>query len=235
MSDIIDQCGQALDAGGEVGLVNSVFSLIPPRNRYGIEFGARGQGPTWPLRQQHGWQTLLMDSGPDIHPPIHKECVTRENVNELFQRYQVPHEYDFLCIDIDGNDYWVWKAIDEARFYATVVCIEYNCHFPADVAVSVKYNPKSIYRNNRYYGASASAMERLARIKGYSLICVEGFMNLWFARDDRLPVSVRHRPLEDMFHYPLDVAALARQHGLPLPSWFQAPPPDLNAEQWQLV
>ena len=39
------------------------------------------------------------------------EKVTSANIQQLFQKYDVPKNFDLLSIDIDFNDYWVWEAI----------------------------------------------------------------------------------------------------------------------------
>jgi hypothetical protein len=37
--------------------------------------------------------------------------VKAENANDVIARNGIRREIDPLSIDIDGNDYWVWKAI----------------------------------------------------------------------------------------------------------------------------
>ena len=235
MSDLINQCAEALAARGEEGLIAGLFARLGTAPGYCIEFGAKGHGPTWYLRHTLGWQALLMDAASD-DPSIVSARVTAENVNDLFSQYQVPREFDFLSIDIDSNDYWVWKAIDAARFNPRVVCIEYNCFFAPDVAVTVAYDPQLTYRQTRYYGASAAALCKLAQSKGYSLVCVEGFMNLYFVRTDLLAPGERDVPLPKLFHHPVDIESFARQQGYPWrPTWIKAPPPDLTAEKWVYV
>ena len=46
---------------------------------------------------------------------------------------------DFLSIDIDGLDYWVWEEAEEELLQAAVVCIEYNPTIPLHVRF---VNPK---------------------------------------------------------------------------------------------
>ena len=52
------------------------------------------------------------------------ERVTPQNVESVFEKAQVPMEFGILSIDIDGNDYWVWEALEHYR--PAVVVIEYN-------------------------------------------------------------------------------------------------------------
>ncbi len=114
-------------------IVDTIFSCIPPVNRFCVEFGAARHGPTWQLRHRDGWNALLMDAKDDARKwdrAIVPEYVSSQSINEIFERHGVPSFYDFLVIDIDSNEYWVWQAIEEDRFRARVVCIEFNCFFP---------------------------------------------------------------------------------------------------------
>ena len=53
--------------------------------------------------------------------------VTRENVNDLLRTASVPANVDLMSIDIDGNDYWVWDAMDAIT--PKVVIIETHIEF----------------------------------------------------------------------------------------------------------
>jgi hypothetical protein len=55
---------------------------------------------------------------------LRKEWISAESINQLFAKYKVGKTFDLLSIDIDGNDYWVWEAIDESQFRARIVVIE---------------------------------------------------------------------------------------------------------------
>ena len=59
---------------------------------------------------------------------IKNERITAENIQDLFQKYHVPKKFDLLSIDIDYNDYWVWKSIVD--YFPRVVIIEYNSSIP---------------------------------------------------------------------------------------------------------
>lgn len=231
--NLIASCAAALASRGEEGLMAALFDRLGVAAGYCVEFGAKGHGPTWHLRHTLGWKALLLDAAPSDDPAIVNACVTAENINELFAAQRVPHNLDFLCIDIDSNDYWVWRALDAARFQPRVVCIEYNCFFPPDVAVTVAYNPDLVYQRTRYYGASAAALYKLAQSKGYGLVCVQGFMNMFFVRNELLAPDEQNVPLEAVFHHPVEIEAFARQQGYSWrPSWIKAPPPDLTVEKW---
>ena len=91
-----------------------------------------------------------------------------------------------LSIDIDGNDYWIWKAINCIK--PRLVVIEYNSFFGPKIAATVQYKTKFIWdhRNKKsYYGASLKALEKLGKKKGYNLIGVDtNGVNAFFIRKD---------------------------------------------------
>src|SRR5262249_24115519 len=96
----------------------------------------------------------------------------------------VPGEIDLLSLDLDGNDYWIWKALTVLR--PRVVVLEFNAECGPEVAATMSYKPD--YRcdltSNRI-GASLSAFVKLGRDKGYRLVGVQqlGF-NAFFVRED---------------------------------------------------
>jgi hypothetical protein len=115
------------------------------------------------------------------YPKIHKEHVTKENVNEIFARHQVPHDVDVCVIDIDGNDYWVWEALN---YEPRILMIEYNPHFSLEESVAMKYIHNYAYRSNIRFGASFTAMRALGEAKGYQLVEEVAYNNLIFVRVD---------------------------------------------------
>lgn len=77
----------------------------------------------------------------------------------------LPRELDFLCIDIDGTDYWVMEGVLEAgNFRPRVICVEFNPTMPNDLV----YIPA---RNDSIrHGASLSALVELAEKYEYTLV-----------------------------------------------------------------
>ena len=71
---------------------------------------------------------------------VANEFVTAENVNEIFARQGVPEKFDLLTIDVDFNDYWIWKALlEKGEFHPNVVALDYNADLPLDQAKVVHY------------------------------------------------------------------------------------------------
>jgi hypothetical protein len=92
-----------------------------------------------------------------------------------------------LSIDVDGNDYWIWNAIDCIQ--PRIVICEYNSLFGFEKAVTVPYDDNFIiteaHFSGLYWGASIAAFDFLAKKKGYSLIGSNSVgNNVFFVRDD---------------------------------------------------
>ena len=187
---------------GEDGVLACIFQAIGTSNRFFVEFGA-WDGQHWSntahLRLAEGWTGLLMDGSPErVNGPVRQETVTAENVNALFVRYGVPERFDLLSIDIDGNEYWVWRALRDHR--PRVVVIEYNIFFGTDVSKTIAYDPTHAWEKDSYYhGASLAALRKLGREKGYSLLHTDSYgPNAFFVASDELPPSLVDLPIEQV-------------------------------------
>ena len=95
--------------------------------------------------------------------------VTAENINSLIEKEGFSGDIDLLSIDIDGNDYYVWKALEQVK--PNIVIIETHIEFGYNDIV-VPYDPNYVYpgKHPDYHGASPVAMVKMARNKGYRLI-----------------------------------------------------------------
>ena len=172
---------------GEDGIIEILFEFIGHSSKYYVEFGVEDgkERNTRNLQENYRWTGLLMDGGyEDESINLKKEFITAENINELFEKYNVPEELDLLSIDIDYNDFHVWKALDE-KYKPRVIVIGFNAFLIEDKVV--KYSPNAFWDGSDYCGASIKAMYNLGRKKGYSLVYVENNgVNLFFVRDDIL-------------------------------------------------
>ena len=89
--------------------------------------------------------------------------VTTENVDELLASLTEQKDFALLSIDIDGNDYWIWRAIKNHA--PDVVIIEMNPSLSGKK--TVKYDPDLVFKNTNYFGASFDALVALGWAKGY--------------------------------------------------------------------
>lgn len=183
----------------EDGITEEIFNRVGCTNRFFVEFGVGDgleNGTVYCLLK--GWQGAWIDGSaicvdaietkfkPFIESgrlKIRYSFITAENIEQLFKDLQVPSDFDLLSIDIDNNDYWVWKAIQQYR--PRVVAIEYNASFKQTVSCVVPYSPTTIWNGTNYFGASLKALEELGRQKGYCLVgCNYTGVTAFFVRED---------------------------------------------------
>jgi hypothetical protein len=169
---------------GEDGIIESLFNHVGTTNKFFVEIGV-GDGTENNTRKlaEEGWRGKWLSLGPIRHVPQGVESVeirvTAENVNRLLEG--VPQEIDLLSIDIDGNDYYVWDAIE--RVSPRVVAIEYNPFLPPPTSRTIQYDPEFRWTFTDYFGASLCALNKLAERKGYSLVCCDrSGTNAFFAK-----------------------------------------------------
>lgn len=202
---------------GEDGVLASIFDVIGTTNRYYVEFGCEsGHERNTRFLQELGWLGLLMSHDRHDSPfDIKIEHITAENINGLFRKYAIPNAFDLLSIDIDGNDYWVWKAISES-YVPRVVVVEYNGLLDAKVSKTIKYDPNFSWNGSSYFGASLKALATLGLEKSYQLVyCESCGVNAFFVHESALPSNYSPLALGHLY-YPLHAAY----------------PPDRNSE-WQ--
>jgi hypothetical protein len=183
----------------EDGILEEIYRRIGTTNRTFVGFGCNtGVENDSVYLLLTGWTGLWMDASEAniqnvrrLYPDhlksgvlkLKQAFINRENINGLIAEAQLPREMDLLHIDIDGNDYWVWEAINIIS--PRVVLIEYNATFRPPVAIVQKYDPNYRANFSNYYGASLKALELLGRRKGYSLVgCSFTGVNAFFVRDD---------------------------------------------------
>jgi len=187
---------------GEDGIIQYLISRIAIPNKIFVEFGVEDytESCTRFLLMNDNWSGLVMDSSKadidfikqdDIYwrydlKAMHS-FVTRDNINQLIRQNIKEKDIGLLVVDIDGNDYWIWEAIDAVR--ARIVMCEYNSIFGCEHYITVPYDEKFIrnkkHYSNLYYGASLPALCLLAEKKGYLFAgCNSSGNNAFFVRKD---------------------------------------------------
>lgn len=106
---------------------------------------------------------------------VQNAFINRDNLNALISDAGITGEIDVLSLDVDGNDYWLWQALDGID--PRIVVIEYNATFGPDDKVSIPYDPTFVrydaHPSGFYHGCSLSAIENLGKLKGYKLVGVD--------------------------------------------------------------
>lgn len=147
------------------------------------DIGARSRrGSNVAALLDKGWFCQLIDRDPNgllkdfpVTPKSNHQIigatVTPANINVLLAR-----NLDLLSIDVDGNDYYLWQAVNQTP---EIVVIETNPKMPTGVQ---GLNDRKI---KSYFGCSIPKMIELGESKGYSLHCKTG-VNLVFVREAEL-------------------------------------------------
>jgi hypothetical protein len=212
LPELADTEFRCFSQNGEDGILLYIFAILGTTNKRVVEIAA-GDGiecNSANLIINHGWYGLLFDAdadnisrGKDFYskcqdtflapPTLVTSWITVENVDGLIASHGFGGDIDLLSLDIDGMDYWVWKAIQ--CISPRVIILEFNPVWGPHRAVSVPYQPdfRIDYDRRPYYtGASLAAFAKLARERGYRLVGTQrlGF-NALFVRsgvgEDLLP------------------------------------------------
>lgn len=190
---------QAFSQVGDDGIIEEIFKRIGVTNQYFIEFGVEdGTETNSTYLLYKGWKGLWMDGSEANIKAIHQHCskaiargdlkaiqafITAENIEFLFQQASVPTEPDLLSIDIDRNDLYVWKAINQYK--PRVVIVEYNAVFRPGCEFVVDYDAAAMWDGSSNTGASLDAFCKLGEEKGYKLVgCCFAGVNAYFVRED---------------------------------------------------
>ena len=148
--------------------------------------------PFW----SNGWSALLIETDPCVFKKLNKNVENMENVitmnchvsphpegeseiensycldeilntiNEGLVSHRCDKDFDLLSIDVDGNDYHIWKNIK--NYKPKCVVIEYNQTIPPNIDLVDEI------QDYLGMGASIKSLEELGREKGYSLVACTG-------------------------------------------------------------
>ena len=179
--------------------IEKIFERFGTTDKYAVEFGVEsGFECNTEKLQREGWTVLQMD-GTEYKVntgDIKIHFITKENIVMLFERYNVPKEFDFLSVDIDGNDYYVTDEILRAGYRPRVICSEINPHLGSSDAITIPYDPHFVWSKENditWFGMSFAASIQLMNKWGYQLVNVEDMANnAFFVRNDLLFKKHRH-------------------------------------------
>ncbi|MEE9692629.1 hypothetical protein ACSZN3_08105 [Aeromonas hydrophila] len=185
----------------EDGMLAEVFRRLGDTLPHSfVEFGVGdGLENNSLLLLKQGWQGLWIEGG-NTNAALIKEhfakqitdgvlrfehqFIDKDNINQLIGSH-FNGDIGMLCIDIDGNDYYVWENINVVKPW--VVVIEYNAKFPPPMKWSIEYNKNHIWSLTDYQGASLAALAELGAKKNYQLVgCNLNGTNAIFVRKDKI-------------------------------------------------
>ncbi len=198
---------------GDDGIIQYLIQNIKIENKTFIEFGVENftEANTRFLLINDNWSGLVMDGSEKNINYITKDeiswrhdlkaksaFITAENINALILNEGISGNIGLLHIDIDGNDYWVWKNITAVG--ADIVIVEYNSVFGDERAITIPYDPDFVrtkaHYSNLYYGTSLLSLCDLAEEKGYSFVgCNSAGNNAYFVKKTKMnglkPLSIK--------------------------------------------
>jgi hypothetical protein len=189
---------------GDDGIIQYLIRELAPLPDSFIEFGVESyrESNTRFLLMNDNWRGLVLDGSADHMAGLRGDklywrhditavnaFIDRENVNALFRENGFAGPIGILSIDIDGNDYWVWEAIDSVD--PAIVIVEYNSVFGPSLDVSIPYDAafmrSKAHHSHLYWGASLKALCRLSEKKGFSFVGSNSAgNNAYFVRKDKL-------------------------------------------------
>lgn len=194
---LLDHQARIYSQSGEDGVIEKILGTLPQRDHWCVEFGAldgMSLSNTRNLIEKHGYSAVLIEGNKSRFRGLQANysgnskvvAINRlvgyaadDNLDYILGGTRIPEHFDFLSIDIDGNDYHVWKAM--SRFSPKVICIEFNQSIPSEVDFVQAADP----RVNQ--GSSLSAIVRLGKEKDYELVSVCG-VNAFLVKSEYFPL-----------------------------------------------
>jgi hypothetical protein len=182
------------DQYGEPGLIDALLAKVGEINRWCFEVGAAdGVWLSNTKRQRaRGWSAVLIEADDEKfdkladHGYAKVRCIRQkaegDDLDRLLARCGAPVDLDFGVIDVDGQDWWLWKGMK--RFYPRVLMVEYSG------ALSSPVPPEGAATKEQ---AGLAEIVALGQEKGYVALCRTN-VNVLFARADVLDPAARSVP-----------------------------------------
>ncbi|MEQ8479305.1 MAG: hypothetical protein RIC18_01520 [Hoeflea sp.] len=192
-ADILAHARNVHSQEGEDGIIEHLLSLLPARDNWCVEFGAWDGvylSNTYHLIESNGYHAVLIEGSSERYAVLRKnmekyktvECMNRfvgfgadDGLDALLAQTGCPRDFDFLSVDIDGNDYHTIKAMTDYR--PKLICVEFNPTIPSIVSYVQPADP------DVSHGNSLRALYELGLEKGYKLACANR-LNAFLVRAD---------------------------------------------------
>ena len=208
---------------GDDGIIQFLIDKLEIDYEYQnfIEFGVEdySEANTKFLLLNNNWSGLILDSSNENIENIKKKIffwkfeleaiksfITKENINSIITNSNINRKkIGILSIDIDGNDYWVWKEINVID--PLIVIVEYNSTFGFEKKISIPYKQdferSKAHHSNLYWGASIEALKFLAKQKGYKFLTTNSAgNNAYFIKEnifDKIKLDLKKNTYQSKF------------------------------------
>lgn len=201
MTKLSDSACNEYSQFGEDGIIREILSICGNGAKTCVEFGAwdgvhySNTANLW----KNGWKAVLVEGdasrfkelaavAPDclcIHAMV--TISGKNSIDQLLSTVEIGH-IDLMSIDVDGDDYHIFKSM---LMRPRIVICEYNPTIPIGMEVVGEPGEK--------IGASATALEVMARDKGYYPVAMTE-TNCFFVRACDAPLFSRYETsMEKMF------------------------------------
>ncbi len=176
---------------GEDGILDVLRRQLRTSNRYFVEIGSADgieNNSAW-LVVAERYDGLMIEGDPRLVErarrtmvaySIGAECramfVTRENAPNV-KELAFHDDPDVFSLDIDGNDYYVAKALLEGGFRPKIFVVEYNSVFGPERSVTIDYQDDFVFTradpSQLYYGVAIAGWRNFFGRHGYRFLTVE--------------------------------------------------------------
>lgn len=179
---LLDSARNVHSQFGEDGVIEKTLQILPEKDKWCVEFGAWDGvylSNTRNLIENAGYSAVLIEGDETRFAALKKNYAGNERVipvhafvgftesdglDAILAGLGIPSDFDFLSIDVDGNDFHIWKAMSKYR--PKTVCIEFN----PTIATGVRFVQRADPSVN--HGSSLSSLVELAQEKDYRLVSV---------------------------------------------------------------
>ena len=187
IKDLSDVEFQVYSQWGEDGIIDWLINKFPEIPKSFLEIGTQDyrESNTRFLLINKNWDGFLIEADKTAIRDIKSqriywkhnlrainEFITKDNINNIIKKFDIPRKLGLLSLDIDGVDYWVLSKL--SALDPTIIVCEYNSLFGQKKSVTVPYKNNFIrseeHYSNLYYGASINAFIDLMKKKNYFFV-----------------------------------------------------------------
>ena len=200
---------------GEDGVIKKILEVLPENDKWCVEFGAWDGVYLSNVRNlitSADYSAVMIEASKSKYDELCKNYSEQEhifpintfvgfsdtdNLDKILKNTPIPQDFDLLSIDVDGNDYHIWKSVHQYK--PKLVVVEFNQTIPTEISFVQAADP-SVSQ-----GSSLLAMVELGKEKSYELVCVLPF-NAFFVKkeyfhlfeiEDNSPITLR-KSLDDI-------------------------------------
>lgn len=171
-----DHRANVTSQNGEDGVIAKIFERIGEHHKWACEFGAADgiEFSNTGALIRNGWAAVLIESRNDKYVLLQKYASENPKVipiciavrpflpnvlDVVLGRTPIPIDFDFLSIDVDGEDFAIWESIIDYK--PRVVMIEVDSSIPPGTRKEDEISGS--------LGCSIEAVVQLGKSKGYEL------------------------------------------------------------------